>query len=107
MVFPGALTLEPDAEVDPRVDGNPLLQTRIRMGPRTRVVVQVLFSFVMVYAIYLAYKGTGMLLATVKPTGHQIPPEMDVPAWFLVVVPIVAIVPGVYIFKFMKFNFRD
>lgn len=84
---------------------SPLDQPVLFMQPRVRAAVQVFVSAAFVLALYLAYQSTQKMLdATPRTTEVRGAPA--VPGWLLLLVPMVALIPAVYIFLFLKYNWN-
>lgn len=83
---------------------SPLDIPRAVMTPRVRVAVQIVVTIVALLAFYSAYKSVPTVLKHTKTTGLRDAP--DIPGWLMLTAPILAIVPGVYIFLFLKYNFN-
>ncbi len=91
---------------DPRFQNSPLLLPMIQFSPRVRVGMQVAISFVMMFALYCAYKGVQAILDATDWSGYTMPEEEEIPGWFLLLMPLLAVIPGMYIFMFLKYNFN-
>lgn len=83
---------------------SPLDIPRLVMTPRIRVAVQVVLTTVALLAFYSAYRSVPTVLKKTKATGMKDAP--DIPGWLMLTAPILAIIPGVYIFLFLKYNFN-
>lgn len=75
------------------------------MRPRVRAAVQIALSATLLLALYGAYYSTPRILKSIPTTGLTDAP--DVPGWIMLLVPIIAIIPGVYIFLFLKYNWHQ
>jgi hypothetical protein len=81
-----------------------MLLPRIDFGKRQRVGMQVAFSLVLIAALWCAYWTTGRVRDSVPWTGLK--GENSLPGWAAILFPILAIIPGVYVFLFLKYNFN-
>lgn len=92
---------------EPQFVNSPLYLPRIQFGPRKRVMVQVAISFIFMYALYFAlYHGTPSILKGTQWSLKTLPDSVEIPGWALLLIPMVAIIPGVYTFLFLKYNFN-
>jgi hypothetical protein len=85
---------------------HPLVMQRLGFTRKQKIAVQVAITFVLLLALYSAYGAVGPMLAGTGHTGFKMPEDARVAGWFYVLVPILAIVPGVYTFMFLKYNFN-
>jgi hypothetical protein len=97
---------EEQLAVDPRFADSPLVQKPMRFGPRWRAAIQVLITVVLTAALFAAFYTTDRVLAAQRSSGHSLPPGSEPPGWVLLLVPVLAIIPGAYIFLFLKYNFN-
>lgn len=91
---------------DARFDNSPLMLPSLMLKPRAKVELQVGITTVFLLALFGAYRATDKILNATEWTGVQMPPDTDLPGWAMLVFPIIAIIPGVYIFLFLKYNFN-
>lgn len=92
---------------DPRFRNSPLNNTKLQFGPRQRVGMQILITFVFMSVLYFGvWKNTEQVLAATKWSHMKMPEEAELPGWVMLLVPIIMIIPGVYIFMFLKYNFN-
>lgn len=84
---------------------SPLDLPRLEFRPRIRAAIQIGFSATLLLALYGAYHATPRILKATPHTGMSDAP--DVPGWVMLLAPIVAIIPAVYIFLFLKYNWHQ
>ena len=92
---------------DPRFLKSPLNNPKIQFRPRQRVVMQIVISVVFLSVMYFgAWKNAPKVLAATKWSHMKMPDDAEIPGWVMLLVPIIMIIPGVYIFLFLKYNFN-
>jgi hypothetical protein len=91
-------------KVDSRFADSPMLMRRLDFKPRARVAIQVFFSLVLVVALWSTYWTAGRALEAVPWSGLK--GNNPIPGWVAVLFPILAIIPGIYAFLFLKYNFN-
>lgn len=92
---------------DPRFRNSPLNNPKLQFGPRQRVGMQILITIVFISVFYFGvYNNTDKVLAATKWSHMKMPEEAELPGWVMLLVPIIMIIPGVYIFMFLKYNFN-
>jgi hypothetical protein len=85
---------------------SPLVQERMSFTKHQKVGIQLAFSAILLLAIYSAYYSVDIILSGTPTTGLKDVKDTDLSGWFLILVPILAIIPGVYTFMFLKYNFN-
>lgn len=92
---------------DKRFVNSPLYLPIIKFGPRQRVAVQIVITCTLLSALYFgAYHNTTKVLDSTKWSGLRMPDDTELPGWVMLLFPILAIIPGMYMFLFMKYNFN-
>jgi hypothetical protein len=92
---------------DKRFVNSPLYLPLLQFGPRQRVMIQIVLTTVMFSALYFgAYLSTPRILDATKWSGMTMPKNTELPGWVMLLMPILAIIPGVYVFLFLKYNFN-
>lgn len=92
---------------DIRFVNSPLYLPAIHFGPRQRVVAQIIITVVFLWTFYFgAYLSTDRILKATPWSGMTMPEDTELPGWVILLVPIVAIIPGIYMFLFLKYNFN-
>ena len=91
---------------DPRFAKSPLNLGRLQFQPKARVAMQITVTVVMLAALYAGYSATPKILAATETTGLTMPEGTELPGWAMIFIPVLAIIVGVYIFTFLKFNFN-
>jgi hypothetical protein len=91
---------------DPRFAQSPLQQKRLEFGPKARAGVQVVVTFVFLLALFLAFRSVPRVLAAQPARGPVLPEGAEPPGWVLLLVPALALIPGAYVFYFLKYNFN-
>ena len=93
---------------DPRFRNSPLNNEKLQFGPRQRVGMQILITVVFMSVLYFGvWKNTEKVLAATKWSHMKMPDDAELPGWVMLLVPIIMIVPGVYMFLFLKYNFNN
>ena len=87
-------------------EDSPLVMERIGFSKRQRIAMQLTFTFVMIAALYSAFYAVDPILNGTGSTGHPFPSDAKVSGWFYILIPILAIIPGIYTFLFLKYNFN-
>lgn len=77
----------------------------IEFTPRWRAATQILITVCFVLAIYAMYQSVEGIVAGVGSSGLKLPADVELPTWALLVIPLAAIIPGLYVFFFLKYNF--
>ncbi len=79
----------------------------LSLPSKTRVIVQILATAVIIYGVYLAYDTVPRMLDNMH-TISMYPDERlpEVPTWFFFTVLVLAIVPGVFVFLELKKQFE-
>ena len=89
----------------PWMDSIPFDLEVIRFSPRWRAVAQLVITTVMAIALYAAYSNTEAVFKGVRSTGMVLPADAELPSWALLVFPLAALIPAIYCFLFLKYNF--
>lgn len=83
---------------------SPLSMPRLQLTPRQRTAFQVGITTTFLLALYGAYHATPRILKATPHTGiHDAP---DVPGYIMLLVPLLALIPGIYVFLFLKYNWH-
>lgn len=77
----------------------------IKFTPRWRAVTQLVISILFIASIYTMYQNTEAIIAGVGSTGLKMPANASPPSWAFLVFPLLAIIPAIYSFLFLKYNF--
>lgn len=91
---------------DPRFANSPLNFGKLTFPPKTRVAMQVLLTSSFLLAFYGAYRASPKILNAAPSTGLTLPDDVEMPGWVMLFVPVLAIIVGVYMFTFLKYNFN-
>lgn len=86
-------------------DGLPFKLPILTFGPKMRVVVQIVLTAIFALTFYSFYRSAPGAIEATGHTGLSMPPNTVIPTWFFVVIPLLSIVPAVYVFLFLRYNF--
>lgn len=86
-------------------DGLPFSLPLLNFGPKMRVAVQIVLTAVVALVYYSFYRSAPGAIEATGHNGFSMPPNTVIPTWFFIVVPLLSIVPAVYTFLFLRYNF--
>lgn len=92
--------------MDARFSQSPLMIPMMHFSPKVRVAMQVIICFALFSALYACYYAVPLMLGATEWSGYEAPKDAEVSGWFLLLMPIIAVIPGIYIFTFLKYNFN-
>lgn len=90
---------------DPLMD-SPLFQARLDLSPRVRVAAQLLLTMAIAAAVFAGYLAVPQTLRGISDSGRRMPRGADIPGWAMVAVPLVALIPGAFVFLYLREYFR-
>lgn len=85
---------------------SPLAMQRMTFTKRQKIMMQITVTTVLLLALYFAYLSVQPILNATPTSGYKMPQGAKVSGWFQILIPLLAIVPGVYTFMFLKYNFN-
>lgn len=91
---------------DPRFAKSPLNLGRLTFQPRARVAMQIFVTVSLLTALYCGYSATPKILKATETSGLVMPEGTELPGWAMILIPILSVIVGVYMFTFLKFNFN-
>lgn len=83
----------------------PFALKTIEFSHRWRAALQLFLTACFVTAMYAMYRNTEAVVAGVGSSGLKLPADAELPSWALLVIPLASIIPGLYTFLFLKYNF--
>lgn len=84
---------------------SPLFVRNLSFTPRQKVTVQLLVTFFFVAAFVAAHRNFNTLIDATPWSKNTLPDESEIDAWILLLFPLFAIIPMIYVFMFLKYNF--
>ena len=74
-------------------------------SPRWRAVIQLSITVLLVGSMYAAYRNSEAIVEGIGFTGMRLTPDASPPSWAFLVLPLMSIIPAVYVFLYLKYNF--
>ena len=87
-------------------DHSPLAMQRMTFTKKQKIMIQITITTVLLLALYFAYRSVEPILNATPTSGLSMPSDTKISGWFQIAIPLLAIVPGVYTFMFLKYNFN-
>ena len=83
----------------------PYTLQNMEFSPIKRVLMQLVISVVMIGSLYFTYTSVDDMVSAVGVQKVVVPEDFVPPTWTFLVFPVLALIPCVYVFYFLRYNF--
>jgi hypothetical protein len=77
--------------------------TPIRLG-NWRFPVQIIVTLMCIYTIYFLSANMASMIDAVPGWSNTKLTSKNLPTWAFIVIPLLCVIPGLYVFTFLKYN---